>query len=689
MEPKTCVSRGSASTRPKTREAARWLMALSLASVGCSPPASEPTDAGSAAGDAAIATDGASLADAGPTTDGGTTTLDAASGDDAWVVDAATPDDAAVPDAWLADAATCVPVDPGPPTDPTPVTTSGSLTACPVDTTLVDGWCSPRLEVGPLVTITVPTYEPCSLPPAVRADRSVLVTDHQRFAGVEADLSLGRLLTDRNAFMNAYVVNNGLNQGMITGGNVHSRRAGTFQPFEGGRSQVDDHNAFTGPHLGTVRQIHNSWDEWILGPNAFGGTGLWDDTGSAAELSDPDGPFRLLAVVDRMDLAGEVDGRQLGLPGSTLAEDLRKWFGEGRLVFGLTDGGDGARDMTFIVEYRLPALREIARDATSTTYAVQPACSRSVTDGCFDHEAGPRTNAEWLEGRARWARVWRELSDPALSVDEYNARLRDIVRLFARPENFIALRAGERVRDASGTQGGIEEFEYREFYSNGGFGLARRHNRREALFCAGGSQFLRDLIVDEYDAALTTPVFDFRLGPQSFNVGRDDAWLAAMRAACGTTAPFDASDGMGGLSIRPAFARFGPEQVWPELPRYNAIRGTDDDEATTEAYRHVMAFNTCSGCHSAETGTHGFQIAPRTASADATLSPFLDGTDHTVHVDVGGHVYSYTYNELARRVGVLTSFYEHEDLGSETPRHTFEAGLEQALVTCTTSPCGR
>lgn len=602
--------------------------------------------------------------------------------------------DAGATDAAIdaSDAGPCVPLDPGPPTDPSPTSTAGTLTACPVETTLSNGWCVPRLEVGPLVTITVPTYEPCGAPPEIRADRSLLVTDRTRFAAVAAELSLGRLLTDRNAFMNAYIVNNDLNGGMLTGGGIHTRRSGTFQPFLGGREQVDDHNAYSaGPKLGTVATIRNTFNEQILGPNAFGGTGLWDDDGGGNELSDPDGPFRLLAVVNRMDLAGETDGRGEGAVDSTLAEDQRKWFGEGRLVFGLTDGGDGARDMTFIVEYRLPALREVARDASSTTYAVQPQCSRIVTSGCLDYDRGPVNNAAWLEGRARWARVWRELS-ASDSVDAYNARLRDIVRLFARPENFIALRTGERVRDAPGgpDQSGIEEFEYREFYTNGGFGLARRHNRREALFCVGGSQLLRDVIVEEYESGLLTPSFDFKLGSQTFRPGDEGDREIDLVNACGGLVPFDAanSDGKGGMQMRPAFARFRPNQVWPALPTWNAIRGAYDDVATTEAYRHTMAFNTCSGCHSAETGSAGFHIAPRTASADSVVSPFLDGTDRNVPVTVNGVTYTYAYNEIGRRTSVLAAFYDRVDLGNVTPRRTFEAGLEQALLTCTTSPCG-
>lgn len=569
----------------------------------------------------------------------------------------------------------------------------GTLTACPVDTTLGNGWCVPIVQVPPPVAIVVPRYVGGKLPPAIDKDRSLLVTDHTRFADVAAAFTVGKVLSDRNAFMNAYVVDHDLNDGKIAGGNVHTRRSGTFSAFEGGRTQVDTHNAYTdGPKLGSMVEIRNTWNDRVLGASPFGGTGPWQDSGGADELSDPNGPFRLLAVVNRMDLAGDIDGRGQGPKGASLAEDQRKWFGEGRLVFGLTDGSSGNYPMTFILEFRLPAIRPIAEDADTTTFAVHPACSPLTTIDCFDHTKGPFDNAAWLEGRARWARVWRELS-ASYSKEEYNARLSDIVRMFARPENLIALRSGEQVRDAPSLpdQSGLVEFEYREFYSNGGFGLARRHNRREPLFCAGGTQLLKDVLLDEYDPALTAPNYDYKLGPNTFNPQDPGTREIDLATACGGV-PFSAGEDNqgGGLSLRPAFARFTPAQVWPALPTWNSIRKKDDDAATNEMYRHAFAINTCSGCHSAETGTSGFQIAPRNADEDAKVSPFLDGNDHTVTVTVpGGQSYDYTYNEIARRKALMQAFYDRVDVGNQLPRLSGVDGLAQNLLRCTTSPCGQ
>jgi hypothetical protein len=567
---------------------------------------------------------------------------------------------------------------------------SGPLTECPVETSLVDGWCVPVLQVPDVVEITVPRYRNGAEPPVIDKDRSLLVVDRTRFEAVQNTFTVGKLLTDRNAFMNAYVVNHDLNDGEITGGRVHTRRSGTFNPFEGGREQVNDHNASPPiSKLGSMVTIRNTWNERVLGPVPFGGTGPWEDTGDPHELSDPNGPFRLLAVVNRMDLAGETDGRGEGPDGASLAEDQRKWFGEGRLVFGLTDGGTGAYPMTFILEYRLPALRVVAQTETETTFAVDPACGPGVSTDCYDHTSGPADNAAWLDGRARWARVWRELSAASYTKTQYNARLRDIVRLFARPENLIAMRTGERVRDAPGApdQSGLVELEYREFYSNGGFGLARRHNRREALFCAGGSALLKDVVLEEYDDALDTPAYDYKLGDQTFDVSDPGDREVQLKELCGETR-FGSPDGDGGMSLRPAFARFTPDQRWPAFPRWNARRGDNDDAATNEAYRHTTALNSCSGCHAAETGTPGFHIAPRTANANSAVSPFLDGTDHTVTITIRGVPYDYTYNELARRRALLEAFYDRDDVGHAPGTPTGHEGLLKALLHCTTSPCG-
>jgi hypothetical protein len=511
----------------------------------------------------------------------------------------------------------------------------------------------PVLEVPDLVDITVPIYNADNPPPSIAQDKSLLVTSRANFASVENRFTLGKLLSDRNAFMQAYVQNNYPQSEWA--GLSHKRQSGTLHPFEGGRTQVDDHNdAPDASKLGEMKTIKNTFQDRILD--------VWNVGTDPNAMADEDGPFRLLAVVNRMDLSGEVDGRGLG---DTFAEDQRKWFGEGRLVFGLKDG-DASHPMTLIAEYRLPALKQVSSTGTTTTFAV---------DENFDHAAGPgptNSNAKWLDGRERWARVWRELSNPSLTTAEYKDRLYAIVTLFARPENIIALRTGEQVRDKTTNQPDLVEFEYREFYTNGGFALARRHNRREPVFCAGGGSLLKDIITEEWTTDTANSQYDYKLGPNTFNPSDgEQGKIDQLLSDCGGTAPFGASEDAkgGGLSLRAAFARFKPDQVWPALPS-----GGD-----SEAKRHSMAVGSCSGCHSAETGTSGFHISPRSANADSVVSPFLSGSPYTVNI--GGT--DYTYNEIDRRKQLMLDFYERVDIGNQSPTNT----VTREILKCTQSPC--
>jgi hypothetical protein len=478
---------------------------------------------------------------------------------------------------------------------------------------------------------------------AVREERSLVITSRVGFSAVadpEGTLTLGKLLTERNTFMGALAEQNGENA-------IPAQR-GTLKPFVTAQQDVDEHNAVVSPmaKLGTVAEIENTYrtqilDRWEVGPD--------EDV-----LVDPNGPFRLLAVVNRIDLAGDVDGRTGD--SQLLAEDQRKWFGEGRLVFGLTSTLDGKPyPMTLIMEFRLPALREAGFTADTTSFEIDPT---------FDPIAGPIDAAAWRQGRQRWARVWRELSRHPLTSPSYKALLRDIVTVFARPENHIALRVGELVQDASGEQGSIREFEYREFYTTAGFQFGTRHARREPLACAGPLPLLADVVDEEWNPTIQDFEYSYKLRRILSPTESE-----ALQSACGGLPFGGGTDVEDGIELRAHFARFRPQTVWPAL----------DGDVENEPQRHALAIGSCSGCHGRETRTTGFHIAPRGPNADSLLSPFLSGPV-TVTPIAGGETYA--YDEIARRRGLLRAFFRGEEFANPPTTMT-----EQMLL-CTTSPCG-
>ncbi len=73
--------------------------------------------------------------------------------------------------------------------------------------------------------------------------------------------------------------------------------------------------------------------------------------------------------------------------------------------------------------------------------------------------------------------------------------------------------------------------------------------------------------------------------------------------------------------------------------------------------RHVLSLNTCNGCHTQETGTSFTHITPRSFGAPTTLSGFLTGaTPPNPVVDVSGcSAANYNYSDLQRRVQDLNA----------------------------------
>ena len=66
---------------------------------------------------------------------------------------------------------------------------------------------------------------------------------------------------------------------------------------------------------------------------------------------------------------------------------------------------------------------------------------------------------------------------------------------------------------------------------------------------------------------------------------------------------------------------------------------------------------TCTGCHAAETNTHGFQIAPSLPGADAAVSAYLSGKTSATP---GGN--EYDYDEPTRRIDLAKQFLNNTDV---------------------------
>ncbi len=341
------------------------------------------------------------------------------------------------------------------------------------------------------------------------------------------------------------------------------------------------------------------------------------------------GPFRLLAVVNRMDLAGDVDERGI----IDAAKDPRN-FGEARLIFGLIDKEYEANTgkpypMTFIIEYRLPAL-----DA-----------NYNVIEG-YDFAGKLFSQAEWQTQMQRWGKVWRQLSkwDPTSGAQSvaYREYLTKLVARFARPENFVALRANlEMNRD------GKTEYELREWYmlKANNWVLIPRKPRDEPYACGDNTDLAR--IVEHYWSPARGDLNMARVTPANptnvvgYNIPRtvkqSPVTIGATLAGCpvnanGVPTLFEMKAQPGEENrITAAFGRAKADFVW-RMP------------TASEDGRHQFAIRTCTGCHSKEAGVFGFHVLPRMAGGRAKLSTFLTGEATFTHGNK-----TYKYNELDKR----------------------------------------
>ncbi len=274
------------------------------------------------------------------------------------------------------------------------------------------------------------------------------------------------------------------------------------------------------------------------------------------------GPFRLIGIVNRMDLAGDFDDR-----GSSPPTNEPRSMGELHLTYGLVDSSyerktGQAFPMTFVIVYRLPAL------------AWGPAglaIDSSLTQG----EIAARPWA-WKHKMANWAYLWRDLSRYPLNSAEYNNRLRVLLSKIVRPENFLHLRSNTKVND--------QEHELREWYMlQLTQTLIIRRPRNEPYKCAAQSPDLTNIINvnwrwQDQDLDMRTRDSQYRRfdGLNGYGIPRDNVSpLLLGRASypgCGTkdaiNEPFgmysegsEAVPGVRALFI-PPFARTSPDWIW-------------------------------------------------------------------------------------------------------------------------------
>ncbi len=379
--------------------------------------------------------------------------------------------------------------------------------------------------------------------------------------------------------------------------------------------------------IGVIHTADNPWQRVLE---------LWP------ELYDQDtddvgrGPFRLLAVVNRMDLAGDTDPRGNG------PAMLPRPFGEGRLIFGLIDpiaeAAGKPYPLTFILEYKLPALDSDLDVDLDYDYS----CHGDNAASCF--------RSDWETVLTRWSQVWRELSairdseTTGYDTNSFRTQLRQIARAFASPDNFAALRANVQLTNANNSV----EHELRSWYLfQPQWNLIPRRLRNEPYRCASTGTELASIVESFWDSEtqdLIMEPFRFVDDGRAYEIPRrviDFPYpslgleTSTPIAGCETT-EYDIYTPVGDSWANLArVARVQEEDVWTPS-------GLDTPES--EAKRHAFAIRTCSGCHSAESGAFGFHVSPRLEGKGSRVSRFLKGG-----ATFSRNGATYEYDELGNR----------------------------------------
>lgn len=289
----------------------------------------------------------------------------------------------------------------------------------------------------------------------------------------------------------------------------------------------------------------------------------WERKSGSTTLAMNRAPFRLLAIVNRFDL--RKSPRRFGEGAS----------GELRFVFSPLDLDNGCE------EYANPVLTDKrGEQLVILEYAVDISTAQEKRD---------------------WILAWTELTDYAPGTPEFNQRLQTLTQRVvtkgkggSRPNGsaLIRIRTNETADDVL--------WDLREFNINGSTRLVVpavvKQTPRDSLNCT--LTFPRPACSDDLglwmqrnSAAILSDTYVL---PDQFPTGQ-------------------------GYSTRSFRGAHSSNQVantfWVGGTRY----------AVDPEVRHQFSKNTCSGCHSTETGTAFFHVHGRAKGEVATLSPFLTG----------------------------------------------------------------
>lgn len=405
--------------------------------------------------------------------------------------------------------------------------------------------------------------------------------------------------------------------GVWTFGHLISQMAGNTPPAQFAAEwlhtfEIDQTvNGYPVPHRSDVRAA--LIDPWLVASGCAAGQPIVGKSPCALDLHKA--PFRLLAIVNRVDLAGPSYG----------ADNP----GEARFVFGMLNlsgsgGGGGGKG---------------GKLTAGQPVGLQPADTLAVNAAAAADDGGQLQGAE-LKGtvileyripksqpQTEWAQRWHELSAVSLGNPAFNAHLQTITDLFS-------LQGADPSRPNLGSS--IGQVRTNEIALGSGWEL------REFVLQDVGQGSDRFALLNTTTAQ--TPD-DSQNGDASL-----DGWMISNEADI--------------LNVDHVVPSKYPGGVSHEI---GVVFGTSTVPALDPHARHHFAVQMCNGCHNDEIQDTGFMhISTRGLGSIASLSPFLgqspapdpslNGLPATIHIvpDAMSPSVLREYNEPWRRTCEIT-----------------------------------
>lgn len=342
-------------------------------------------------------------------------------------------------------------------------------------------------------------------------------------------------------------------------------------------------------------------------------------------------PFRLLSIVNRMDLAATADspgvtsvGYYTGSPG------IDSLSGEGRLVFGAIDEDGEPLDATFIFEYGLDRGNQ----------------SQRVHD---------------------WAMVWHDLGSYEKHDAAYRGQLAKVTRLFTDRRKEIVGQAGS-ARPITALKE-MDVWERLSVSLNASTTQLIRVRSSERAF--GKDLEFRQWDVRTGSRAGQGPVLRPVALPGTprekfYKKGSREnrflvRWLRDQRGAGPVSSTLRDSEGSVPVSFGlPATYRVGKKRepvaaVVARIPDGESDYHWDGRGLNDDALRRAFSTQTCVGCHGGDTNTQAFHCAPRQRGSSSLLSNFMRMESEKAELEDPATGDSYQSAEMQDRVQLFRS----------------------------------